>query len=494
MRNLLIFVFTLTLTLFLMFGCSREIVEEIYVPTETHSEYSSSLDLLGLTETVMGSAWVEAARRAMREPTDVEPPLEEVFFVDPQIPDAVGYRFPLRRGRRVTVEIETELDRYFADLYRVPESNNGGDGESEPILVASRPEDHNTIELETRRDSYYLLRIQPELLRGGRFRVRIIADASLSFPVEGAGPDGILSFYGDRRSGGARVHEGIDIFAPRGTPLLAATDSVVYRVGRRDRGGNIVTLYDRDRDLLLYYAHLEEQLVREGQEVAAGEVIGTVGNTGNAIYTPPHLHIGVYLGHWRSPVDPWDFFVSPATTDPRPANRDDRLGTWMRVARDTVAERAVPGLPVRPRYVNRNPFLLGGGPATINEIGLRDIAPPERFRTTLVAGTAVEVVGATSDNLRVRTTDGATWFVDGNALVEPDSSAYVQQTIPEGTVVRDIPTGDAIAETTDVGPTRIVGYATVRGSSTVPSEHGRPLVVQLGNGRAGLIEVQRYDS
>lgn len=481
----------LTIVLFLVNGCSRETVDELYLPTETHNDYASSLEILGLTETTIGSAWVAAARQAMREPTDIEPPLEEVFFLDPHTPDAVSYRFPLRRGRRVTVEIETELDRYFADLYRVPESATDPGDESEPILAASRPEGHHLIELEARRDNYYLLRIQPELLRGGRFRVRIITDASLSFPVEGAGPDRILSFYGDPRSGGARVHEGIDIFAPRGTPLLAATDSIVYRVGWRDRGGKIVTLYDPERDLLLYYAHLEEQLVREGQEVSAGEIIGTVGNTGNAIYTPPHLHIGVYLGHWRSPVDPWDFFVSPAVTDPRPTQEDEQLGRWMRVTGDTMAQQALPARPVRPRYINRNPFILGGGPTAVEESGLRDITPPPPVRTTLTAGTAVEVTGATSNHLRVRTTDGTAWFVERDMLADPISSARFEQAVPAGTIVRDIPTGDAIAEVTNGTAPTIVGFATVDHSDVTPLQQGStvvPLVVQLDNGRVGIVE------
>lgn len=131
------------------------------------------------------------------------------------------------------------------------------------------------------------------------------------FPVAGADPGDVWSDFGDWRDGGRRVHHGIDIFAPRGTPALAAVDGLVARVGTRDRGGNIVTVYDEVNDIVLYYAHLDEAFVSYGQRVAAGQPIGTVGNTGNAVTTPPHLHLGLYAGRWSRPINPWYYFVAP---------------------------------------------------------------------------------------------------------------------------------------------------------------------------------------
>jgi murein DD-endopeptidase MepM/ murein hydrolase activator NlpD len=74
------------------------------------------------------------------------------------------------------------------------------------------------------------------------------------------------------------------------------------------RGGNIVWLQPLFGNMRLYYAHLDQQFVERGQFVLAGERIGSVGNTGNARTTPPHLHFGVYVrqrgvrGGARDPV------------------------------------------------------------------------------------------------------------------------------------------------------------------------------------------------
>lgn len=87
-------------------------------------------------------------------------------------------------------------------------------------------------------------------------------------------------------------------------------DAFVTRVETTARGGNVVWLEPLFGDLRLYYAHLDTQLVRPGDFVLAGEPVGTVGNTGNAITTPPHLHFGVYLrrrGMRGGAQDPYPF-------------------------------------------------------------------------------------------------------------------------------------------------------------------------------------------
>jgi len=93
----------------------------------------------------------------------------------------------------------------------------------------------------------------------------------------------------------ARAHRGVDIFAPRGSTAVAATDAWVVRVETTRVGGNVVWLQPLFGNMRLYYAHLDRQYVERGQFVLAGEPIGAVGNTGNAISTPPHLHFGVYV-------------------------------------------------------------------------------------------------------------------------------------------------------------------------------------------------------
>ena len=121
------------------------------------------------------------------------------------------------------------------------------------------------------------------------------------------------------REGGARTHEGIDIFAPRGTPVLAATEGRIGFTGNRGLGGKQVWLRDRKRRQSLYYAHLDSIAIAERTLVAPGDTLGFVGNTGNAITTPPHLHFGIYKG-FSGAIDPLHFIEK--TKDPREGTKN----------------------------------------------------------------------------------------------------------------------------------------------------------------------------
>ena len=128
--------------------------------------------------------------------------------------------------------------------------------------------------------------------------MRLPPEASLSMPVAGLPPSQVHDSWHAPRPGG-RVHEGVDLFAPRGTKVLSATRGYVWRVGVDSLGGNVVWVLGEGRTLT-YYAHLHQQAegLYEGMPVARGAVLGLVGNTGNAIDTPPHLHFGVYRLGW----------------------------------------------------------------------------------------------------------------------------------------------------------------------------------------------------
>ncbi|PZR18379.1 MAG: peptidase M23 [Archangium gephyra] len=106
---------------------------------------------------------------------------------------------------------------------------------------------------------------------------------------------------------GRRQHEGIDLFATRGTPVVSATGGEVWRVGTDSLGGRVVSVLG-DGPALYYYAHLDDWApgLKVGQRVQPGTVLGVVGNTGNARTTPPHLHFGVYRVGWlkSSAVNP----------------------------------------------------------------------------------------------------------------------------------------------------------------------------------------------
>ena len=125
--------------------------------------------------------------------------------------------------------------------------------------------------------------LQPKLTAGGYV-----------FPVYG--PASFIDTYGAFRGDVAgNWHHGDDIFAPLGAPLLACADGIVFSVGWNDVGGNRLWLRDSQGNEF-YYAHLSAftPLAKNGHRVKAGEVIGFVGNTGDAEGTPPHLHFEVH--------------------------------------------------------------------------------------------------------------------------------------------------------------------------------------------------------
>jgi murein DD-endopeptidase MepM/ murein hydrolase activator NlpD len=111
---------------------------------------------------------------------------------------------------------------------------------------------------------------------------------ALGPPVRGARV--LTSTFGAPRSGGRR-HAGTDIFAPRGTPVLAAHDGMIVRIGSDRLGGTVMWTVGR-RGVLCYYAHLDRiaEGMWIGRPVAEGETVAYVGNTGNARRTSPHLH------------------------------------------------------------------------------------------------------------------------------------------------------------------------------------------------------------
>ncbi len=124
------------------------------------------------------------------------------------------------------------------------------------------------------------------------------------FPVDG--PVWYQDDFGAPRAvdGG---HTGNDIFARRGTPLVAVQDGTIAELRYRSLGGNSFHLVNAEGDYF-YYAHLMRYAagIQEGSPVMAGQVLGYVGNTGNAITTPPHLHFEIHPGGGSS-VDPYPY-------------------------------------------------------------------------------------------------------------------------------------------------------------------------------------------
>jgi murein DD-endopeptidase MepM/ murein hydrolase activator NlpD len=135
------------------------------------------------------------------------------------------------------------------------------------------------------------------------------------FPVYG--PSSFIDTFGAPRSdvsGG--WHHGDDIFAPLGAPILAVAAGTVFSVGWNDVGGNRLWLRDGQGNLF-YYAHLSAftPLAVNGNKVNAGDVLGFVGNTGDAQGTPTHLHFEIHpvgligLGY-DGAVDPTSYLLA----------------------------------------------------------------------------------------------------------------------------------------------------------------------------------------
>lgn len=123
---------------------------------------------------------------------------------------------------------------------------------------------------------------------------RMPPPSSLPVPVQGVAPTQIAATFGAPR-GEDRQHDGVDIFAARGTPVRSTTRGVVVSIRERGLGGRQIWVLGPAGERH-YYAHLDDwaPTLAEGDVIDPGTPLGSVGNTGNARTTPPHLHYGIY--------------------------------------------------------------------------------------------------------------------------------------------------------------------------------------------------------
>ena len=138
-----------------------------------------------------------------------------------------------------------------------------------------------------------------------------LAKTPLPVPVDGVKPGGVPDgFRGP-------IHEGVDIFAARGTAVRSVTAGMVVRVETQHRGGNVVFVLGDDA-VLYFYAHLQDWApgLHEGQLVTTGDLLGHVGDTGNAKGRSPHLHFEARPAATAfAPVDP-KLLIGPKTASP----------------------------------------------------------------------------------------------------------------------------------------------------------------------------------
>jgi murein DD-endopeptidase MepM/ murein hydrolase activator NlpD len=359
-------------------GCDdlRRVAQDLLDHRPARERYLAALNSAGLGTTALAVDWEAAGERALREAPLVTSPHEEQGYLEPAEPAAIAMKVRVRRGQQVSLELELPGDStttLFLDAWFL-------EGDSAPAFnhLVSADSGERLLRLTPRRDGEVVLRAQPELLRGGRFRAVVRLSPTLAFPVKPGTERDIGSRFGAPRDAGARSHHGIDIFAARGTPVVAAAAGVVNRVNETNIGGKVVWLRDVFGNSL-YYAHLDSQAVSSGMRVEVGDTLGFVGNTGNARTTPPHLHFGVYR-RGEGPVDPYWFVHRPPSALPRLVADTTRLGDWVRPDAGRVRLLA---------------------------------APSVRADTVALLGehTAMRVLSAAGAFYRVRLPDGVTGFV-----------------------------------------------------------------------------------
>jgi peptidoglycan LD-endopeptidase LytH len=148
-------------------------------------------------------------------------------------------------------------------------------------------------------------------------------DEKLEMPVQGVSKNHVADSWHVPRDGD-RVHEGQDILAKRGTPVLSATEGYVVRIGENTLGGQTVSVLGAG-GRVYYYAHLDSYApnLAVGDHVTTETVLGYVGTTGNAVGTPPHLHFGVYAsGDAINPLPLLNDRPNETSTEKRDPRRD----------------------------------------------------------------------------------------------------------------------------------------------------------------------------
>jgi murein DD-endopeptidase MepM/ murein hydrolase activator NlpD len=346
-------------------------------PRTPYDRYAASLRDAGLDSTALGREWLAASDSAIRAPLAASLPAREVGVYSRSEARAVAYRFSLREGQRLRAlfEVEGQPARVYVDLFEATGDSARPFRHRESGSLPSPPAAGTRVELqhEAEETGDYILRLQPELLRGGKFVLTLETEPILAFPVEGGTNRSIQSYFGAVRDGGRRDHHGIDIFARRGTPVIAAADGVVRSIAPNNLGGNVVWLSDGARGQSLYYAHLDRHAVTQGQRVRTGDTVGFVGNTGNARTTAPHLHFGIYR-RGRGPVDPLPYVRLPVASVPPLGVDTSRLGSHGTVGVADAGVRAGPGegSEVLRRLARQTPVQLMGASRGWYRVQLED--------------------------------------------------------------------------------------------------------------------------
>ena len=372
------------LAILMVGGCSGKVsLDHLLTSKSPYEQYVSSLNKASLQHTVLGKSWLEAGENSLNDSLYVDLPHAEKGYFSDGKPTAVSLRYKVQQGQSISITLLSNLSdsvKFFLDVFAV-------DGDKLDPVASS--DTLRALAYEVEESGVHLLRLQPELLVSSGYDLRIESRATLGFPVAGRDRLAVGSFFGADRDGGARSHKGIDIFAPRGTPVIAAYDGMVSPSMQNRLGGKVVWLSSLKKKFNQYYAHLDSQIVKPGQRISRGDTIGFVGNTGNARTTPPHLHFGIY-SFGRGAVDPYPFVITNPLDEAALAVDSSLIGTEARI------QTAL---------------------ANIRQAPTTDAA----ILQTVPQYTPVHISGATGKWYRIQLPDGKNGFVHHSLLQEMDA-------------------------------------------------------------------------
>lgn len=288
------------LTLILLAGCSQLNKATDLVTNPTAKErYKRDLKI----SDELFNLWEDQINLALSDSIKVETPYLQAGHFKPRSFPVYSFDIDLKIGEKldVAVEMDSASQLVFIELHQLQ-----NDSLRTYKNITRSDYNRRTLSHEVENTGTYKIVIQPEIEASTPFRIKMRTQPVYPFPVSGAKNTNIQSYWGASRDAGRRSHEGIDIFAPRGTPVIAVTNGYVTRSGERGLGGKQVWLRDQKRNQSLYYAHLDSIAIEGRRRINIGDTIGFVGNTGNARTTPPHLHFGIYKSYMGA-IDPLHF-------------------------------------------------------------------------------------------------------------------------------------------------------------------------------------------
>ncbi len=376
--------------LVLMAGCKQ--VTEVFETASPRENYVKEIQKSPLAENKVVQRWIAAGDSVLEDPVPMNMPFQTkvIYFSDEA--NAWAWQMEVPEGRMLRARLATAdtTQQLFMELFTVENGEAVLEESLSDSLISYIPDEPQTL----------VLRMQAELLINGSATLTVTDNPSMEFPVQDGMRVDIGSFWGDPRDGGRRQHEGIDIFADRGTPAVAAAEGRVTRTGNGGLGGKTVWL--RANGKALYYAHLDSINTHMGAGVQIGDTLGFVGNTGNARTTPPHLHFGIYD---RGAVDPLPF-IDFANIRPEPITADpSTFPKWGRVSAAKANVRPLPSTKKDPIVsLNRN--------------------------------NPVQVLSGTGEWYHVVLPDGRRGFIF-QSLVEPASTRLREQQLASGDWVYD---------------------------------------------------------